>query len=639
MLDALRAMSKNWMGRIIFALLMIVMILSLGFLGVGYVFSSFGANQLARVGNTDIGIEAYREAYQRTLQNLEQQAQRAITNEQARQFGLDRQVLVQLISDAILDQEANTLGLAMSDKDLARLIREDPRFKGTSGKFDRLSFDAQLRNTGTTERHFTGELRQDYLRREQTLPLEQGLQVPTALLEMMNRYVNETRSVDYFILPPSAAGTIEAPSEDALKAFYDIRHNLYRTPEYRKIVVLSLTPTALAKAMTASEDEIKARYDDVKAQRYAQPEKRKIDQILLPDEAAANDAAAKIAAGTSFDQVATEHGQSAQDIDLGAKAKSELIDKAIAEAAFALPEGGVSKPTKTQFGSWALLRIAKIDPAHLTPYEEVKGDIEKELARSKARQEISRIRDEIEERRASGKTLTEAAAGTALTPRTIEAIDANGRGKDGQPITDLIDAPALLKAVFASDVGVDNEPIESRDLGTTWFEIAGIEPARQQTLDEVKAQVEEAWKDDESGRRLAAKAAELVKKIDGGEKLEALAAAEGKLEIKHNSSVKRSGATDLSQVAVVQIFNVGINGAGSAPADGGGRMVFQVLDAVVPPLDMQSADFAKLADQVKSALTNDVLSQYLGDLRGKMGTTINQRALQTALGTPADNNQ
>jgi peptidyl-prolyl cis-trans isomerase D len=639
MLDALRAMSKNWIGRIIFAVLMIVMILSLGFLGVGYVFTSFGANQLARVGNTDIGIEAYREAYQRTLQNLEQQTQRAITNEQARQFGLDRQVLVQLISDAILDQEAHTLGLAMSDKDLARVIREDPRFKGTSGKFDRLAFDAQLRNAAATERQFTGELRQDYLRREQTLPLEHGLEVPTALLEMMNRYVNETRSVDYFVLPPSAAGAIEAPSEEALKAFYDIRHNLYRTPEYRKIVVLSLTPAALAKAMTTSDEEIKARYDEVKAQRYAQPEKRRIDQILLPDEAAADAAFAKIAAGETFDQIAAERDQTAKDIDLGTMAKDALVDKAIAEAAFALPEGGVSKPTKTQFGSWALLRAVKIDPAHLTPFEEVKADIEKELARSKARQEIGRIRDEIEDRRASGKTLAEAAAGTTLTPRTIDAIDVNGRGKDGQPVADLIDAPALLKAVFASDVGVDNEPIESRDLGTTWFEIAGIEAARQQTLEEVKPQVEQAWRDEESGRLLAAKATELVKKIEGGEKLEALAAAEGNLEIKHNGNVKRAGATDLSQVAVVQIFNVGINGAGSAPADGGGRLVFQVLDAVVPPVDLQSADFVKLVDQVKAALSNDVLSQYLGDLRGKMGTSINQRALQTALGAPTDNNQ
>ncbi len=605
MLDALRAATQSLPGRIIIGLI------SLCFVGWGVssaINSFVTSSQFVRVGNTDIGVGAYREAYQRALQNLQQQRQQAITNEQARELGLDRQVLVQLVSDAILDQQAKSLGLAMSDKDLARSLLEDDRFKGTTGKFDRLAFDARLRNAGTTERRFVTELRRDYLRREQTLPLEQGLQVPNALLEVMNRYVNETRSIDYFVLLPAAAGTIDSPNDEALKAFYDVRRDSYRTPEYRKIVVLALTPSALEKATTVSEEEVTKRYEDVKAQRYAQPEKRKIDQILLPDEAAANAASAKIDAGESFDQLAAERSPADKYIDLGAVAKPELADKAIAEVAFALPEGAVSKPVKLgQFG-WALVRVEKIIPAHDTPFEQVKADLEKELAQTKAREAISKMRDEIEDRRASGKTLAEAAVGTALTPRTIEAIDANGRDKDGQPVADLREAQALLKAVFASDVGVDNEPIESRDGGMLWFEIGAIEPARQRTLEEVKPQVEQAWQEEERGRRLATKAADLVKKLGAGEKLEAIAAAEGNLEVKHNSSVKRSGATGLTQIAIAQIFNVGVNGAGSAPADGGGRLIFQVLDASVQAIDLLSADFSKLADQVKAALVNDVLT-------------------------------
>ncbi|MGP0060162.1 MAG: SurA N-terminal domain-containing protein [Beijerinckiaceae bacterium] len=634
MLDALRAATQSLPGRIIIGLI------SLCFVGWGVssaINSFVTSSQFVRVGNTDIGVGAYREAYQRALQNLQQQRQQAITNEQARELGLDRQVLVQLVSDAILDQQAKSLGLAMSDKDLARSLLEDDRFKGTTGKFDRLAFDARLRNAGTTERRFVTELRRDYLRREQTLPLEQGLQVPNALLEVMNRYVNETRSIDYFVLLPAAAGTIDSPNDEALKAFYDVRRDSYRTPEYRKIVVLALTPSALEKATTVSEEEVTKRYEDVKAQRYAQPEKRKIDQILLPDEAAANAASAKIDAGESFDQLAAERSPADKYIDLGALAKPELADKAIAEVAFALPEGAVSKPVKLgQFG-WALVRVEKIIPAHDTPFEQVKADLEKELAQTKVRREISKLRDEIEDRRASGKTLAEAAVGTTLTPRTIEAIDANGRDKDGQPVADLREAQALLKAVFASDVGVDNEPIESRDGGMLWFEIGAIEPARQRTLEEVKPQVEQAWQEEERGRRLATKAADLVKKLGSGEKLEAIAAAEGNLEVKHNSSVKRSGTTGLTQTATAQIFNVGVDSAGSAPAEGGGRLIFQVLDASVQPIDIMSADFSKLADQVKAALANDVLTEYLGDLRGQMGVSVNQRALQTALGSPADN--
>jgi len=635
MLDALRAASQKWFGRLILAIILGVIILSFGIWGVGDVFRNFGANQLARVGSADITVEAYRDAYQRALQNIQQQMQQAITDEQARRFGLDRQVLTHLLSDAVLDQAAKSYGLAMSDKELAQSLVEDERFKGAGGKFDRQSFEAQLRNAGVTERRFTSELRDEYLRRQQTTPLTEGLAVPNVMLEALNRYANEIRSVDYLVLPPSAAGTIEAPSPEALTSFYDIRRDLYRTPEYRKIVVLSLTPAALTTGMTVTDAEIEKRYQDLKAERYTKPETRKIDQILFPDEAAAQAAFDKIAGGETFEQLATDRKLTDKDIDLGTVAKSALVDKAIAEAAFALPVGEVSKPVKAQFG-WALLRVTNIIPVQETPLESVKADLEKALIQVKARRELSRIRDEIEDRRSAGKALAEAIAGTGLTLRTIDAIDARGHDKSGNPVADLPDPQSLLKAVFASDVGVDNEPIANRDGGTTWFEIVAVEPARQQTFDEVKSLVEQGWQDEERGKRLAAKAADLVKKLQGGEKLQAIAEAEGNLEIKHDGSVKRSGGEGLSQTAVAQIFNVGIGGSGSAPADGGGRLIFQVLDAVVPPIDPQSADFNKLADQVKTALGNDLTGQYLGDWQHLIGVSINQHAVQTALGASPD---
>jgi peptidyl-prolyl cis-trans isomerase D len=632
MLDALRVASQKWFGRLALAIVLGVIIVSFGIWGVGDVFRNFGANQLARVGHSDISVEAYREAYQRALQNIQQQMQQAITDEQARQFGIDRQVLVRLISDAVLDQAGKSYGLAMSDKELAQNVMDDDKFKGGDGKFDRQSFDAQLRNAGVTERRFVSDLRSEYLRREQIAPLLQGLAIPNVMLEAMNRYTNEVRSVDYLTLPPSAAGTIEPPGAEALKAFYDVRRDLYRTPEYRKIAVLALTPEALAASTLVADAELEKRYEDVKAERYTKPETRKIEQILLPDEAAAKAASDKIAAGETFEQLAADQKLTDKDIDLGTVSKVGLGDKTVAEAAFALPIGEVSKPVKAQFG-WALLRVTNIVPSQVVPFENVKADLEKELVQINARREMSKIRDEIEDRRTAGKSLAEAAAGTGLTLHAIDAVDAQGRDKSSAAIADLPDRQALLKAVFASDVGVDNEPIESHDGSTIWFEVASVEPARQETLDEVKALVEHAWQDDERSKRLTAKASDLVKKLQGGDTLKSIAEAEGNLEIKHAGTVKRSGAEGLSQNAVVQIFNVGVGGTGSGIADGGSRLIFQVLDADVPPIDPQSPDFNKLTEQVKSALGDDLLAQYLGDLQHQIGVSINQHAVQTALGS------
>ncbi len=517
MLDALRASSQTWFGRTIMAIVMGLLIIAFGFWGIADIFRGFGANSLARVGSAEITVEAYRNAYQNELLNLQQKERRAISADEAREMGLDRQVLGRLISDAVLDQEAHRLGLAMSDHDLAERIMLDDTFKGANGQFDRALFEERLRDAGLTESHFAAEQRATYLRQEMITALDNGLKTPNAMLELINRYYNETRAIDYFILPKSAAGAIPSPSDAELKAYYDARRDTYRTPEYRKISVLVVTPASLAeqlmKTQPISDADILKRYNDVKAARYTQPEHREIQQIVFPDEASANAASAKLAGGESFDALVAERKLTPKDIDLGTVTKTDLVDKAVADAAFALPSGGVSKPVKTQFG-WAILRVAKIVPQIVEPLFAVKAVIAEQLALARANGEINKIHDQIEDERADGKSVAEAAQGVGLAAHTIDAIDAQGLGKNGKPIADFGDSTELTKAVFASDIGVDNEPISTRDGGTIWFDVLGIEPARAQSFDEVKQKVAQAWAQDETAKRLAAKASDLVKKLE-----------------------------------------------------------------------------------------------------------------------------
>ena len=110
MLDALRQASQNWIGRTLMAIVMGVLSLSFLVWGIGDIFRGIGGNSLAKVGQTEITAEAYRNAYQIQLQRLQQQARRPITSEQARAMGLDQQILGKLLSDAELDDRARALG-------------------------------------------------------------------------------------------------------------------------------------------------------------------------------------------------------------------------------------------------------------------------------------------------------------------------------------------------------------------------------------------------------------------------------------------------------------------------------------------------------------------------------------------------
>jgi peptidyl-prolyl cis-trans isomerase D len=639
MLDALRASTQTWIGRAIMTIVMGFLIIAFGFWGIADIFRGFGANRLARVGSIEITTEAYRNAYQNELLRIQEEQRRAISADEAHQMGLDRQVLGRLLSDAVLDQEAHRLGLAMSDQALADRVFLDDAFKGANGQFDRNLFEERLRDAGITESRFVGEQRTSYLRGEIIAALDTNLAAPKAMLDLINRYYNETRSIDYFVLPKTAAGTIPTPSEADLKAYYEAHRDAYRAPEYRKISVLVVTPATLAdrllKTQPISDAEIEKRYDEVKATRYTQPEHRDVEQIVFSDEASAKAASAKLSGGESFDALVAERKLAPKDVSLGMVTKADLADKSIADAAFALPAGGISKPFKTQFG-WAIVRAVTVIPPIVEPLSVVKSALIEEMALARASGDMSKIHDAIEDQRANGKSVAEAAQSVGLAARTLDAIDARGRDKNGNPVADLDDPAALSKAVFASDIGVDNEPINTHGGGTIWFDVLGIEPARQQSFDEVKQKVAEAWTDEETSKRLASKAADLVKKLNAGETLAAAAASQGNLGIKHIEHLKRSDPQDLSQTQLAQVFDRSVGTAGSAAGEDGTRILFRVIDAKVSPLDVNRQDLHNIVDQMKTALDDDLLAEYVGQIQSEIGIEINQPALASTLNAPSD---
>ena len=78
-----------------------------------------------------------------------------------------------------------------------------------------------------------------------------------------------------------------------------------------------------------------------------------------------------------------------------------------------------------------LVQVVKIEPEQITPFEEVAAEIKRELATERAKARSPTRHDKIEDERAGGSTLTEAAQKLKLAARTIEAIDRSGRDPDG----------------------------------------------------------------------------------------------------------------------------------------------------------------------------------------------------------------
>ena len=67
MLDAMRRGALNWLSKILLALLVV----AFAVWGVADVFRGYGRGTLARIGNTEISVDEYRQAYQDELASIQ----------------------------------------------------------------------------------------------------------------------------------------------------------------------------------------------------------------------------------------------------------------------------------------------------------------------------------------------------------------------------------------------------------------------------------------------------------------------------------------------------------------------------------------------------------------------------------------
>src|SRR5437879_1315948 len=182
MLRGMRKASSNWLGKIIMAVVMGVLIISFGVWGIADIFRGFGQSTLAKIGHTEISTEQFRQLYTEKLQQIGRQFGRPLTPDQARAFGLDRQVLQQTIAEAALDEEARRMGLGQSEAETMRVLYADPNFKGIGGQFDPARFQAVLRQFGYSEQRYISEQRRVSLRRQIAGSISAGLEPPKVLI-------------------------------------------------------------------------------------------------------------------------------------------------------------------------------------------------------------------------------------------------------------------------------------------------------------------------------------------------------------------------------------------------------------------------------------------------------------------------
>jgi peptidyl-prolyl cis-trans isomerase D len=634
MLDAMRRGAVNWVAKS----LLLLLIVAFAFWGIPNVFRSAHRDTLARIGGTTISADEFRQAYQDEMTSITRRlGGRRLTPEQAKMLGVEQRTLSRLIGMAAIDAHARDLHLALSNEAIADLIRSDPAFHDASGKFSSDTFRSLLRQNGISEDRYVSSRRRDEVREQLTDTLLAGLAPPELLVDLLHRYREETRIIEFFTPDYDKLVKTPEPDEPRLKDYYDQNKTQFMTPELRKVSALLLTRDAVKARMPVSEDEIKAAYEQDK-EKYNVPEKRRIQQLSFPDRASAEKAYAELQTAPNFVGAASKLGFKESDFDLGLLSRNDMIDPKIANAAFALKKDELSKPVDGQFTT-ALVRVSEIVPGKQRGYDEVKKDIADRLADERAGQEISALREKVENERSAGKPLKEIGESLKLPFFDVPEMDRSGKTADGKPAIDHPESSKVAEAAFAGTVGIEGEATDLADGGYAWVDVLAISPQKQKSFDEVKAEVKSGAMEADRRKEIASLASKLVERLSKGETADALAAELGAKLERTPAVTRNTSPPGLSQNGVQQAFALPKGGATSTPSVGGkARTILRVVDIMPAPAPTPEQT-ARLKDELTNQMQSDVLAEYVSGLEQRFGLSVNDEALKQVMGSGSGREQ
>lgn len=618
MLNALRKIASTWFGKILGAFL----IVGLAGFGISNVILDLGTNTLAKVGDEDITIREFQRAYNTQLNSVGQQMGSLPTPQQALAMGIPSAVITRLASDAAVNRLAVNLGIGVSEARLAKMLREDPSFGDMLGSFDRSSFLRVLQQNGYTEAEYF-ELQSKAARRQQlALGLFAGSTVPIAAQTLVNRYAGDTRTLEYFTLNAQSIPPVADPTDDDLKAFLTAHQADYRTKETRTVDLLALSPEILAAGKTFTDDEIAAEYERTKAS-LIKIEKRTIEQVALPSDATAKWFDLQKAEGVKFADAVKTAGL--QVTELGTLTKAEITDAALAEAAFGLKEGEFT--IIPGIGGQRAIGVSKIEPGGQIPLADAKADIVKRLALEAAKTQYADQLDQIEELRAAFKPLKDIADRFKLP---LSHVTLTAGGAELASVTSIAEAdrPTVAKAIFAADQEKLSPTISISGNSNVWFDLQGIDAARDQTLDEVHDAVLTAWTAGKTDEALKAEIAKIMAELDSGKSFTDVATERSQFA-SVSQAITRSGdkTPALNQTVAAAAFAGGPDSHGSAVDGDGDYVVFHVVD-VTPATD---AGLANAKTFLEEKTRDSLYADFIGGLRDEAGIKLNQKALSQVL--------
>ncbi len=592
-------------------------ILGLLFIGLlGFGIGDFGGSirTVGTVNDREIELQTFGNELQTELRNLSSQTGRQLSIAEARTFGIDSQVLSRMVGEALLDSEADRLGLSVGDETVRDQIQASGAAQGLDGSFDREVYAANLRNSGRTIAQFEAQIRDETARNILQGAIIGSIETPKTYVDTLYNFIRERRDITWARLDETQlTDEIPEPSEEDLVAFHAEHPEPFTLGETRAITYAWLTPEMLVDTI-AYDDTLLREFYDNRIHEFVQPERRLVERLVFRDDAAALEAKEQIESGeTSFEEMVEGRGLSLADVDVGAVTVEELDNAG--EGVFALGGPGIAGPLPSSLGP-ALYRVNAILAANETSFEDARDDLEADYAQVRAGRLIDEMREDLDDLLAGGATIEELADETEME---VGQIDWREEVTEGIAAYDGFRAAALTTRT-------DDFPelYQLDDRGLFALRVDEIREPALQPLDEVRDAVAEAWRTAQIADQLEAQAQEAAQAIRDGAEMAGL-----NLPLATDREILRDAFLEGAPEGFVEgVFQMEAGDIRVFRDEGAAVLVR--LDAVnLPDHEDEEAVAlkAQFSAQTRAQMANDALQLFTQRLQTTADIQINQQAV------------
>jgi peptidyl-prolyl cis-trans isomerase D len=462
---------------------------------------------------------------------------------------LRKDVLQGMIREDVILQTSHDMGLRVGDPLIQHAILGMDLFK-RDGQFNQQAFERAVRMQGMTPDGFAERIRQALLSDQLSRAVQGGSFVTEREIAEHVRLFNQTRKVEYFILPSADFETDEPISDGEIKDFYDAHQSDFRTPEQVKLAYLLLNADAIGETVEVDEDALLSFYEN-NQELYGRPEERRASHILIKldedaDQAALTEALAeinglkiRIEQGEDFAELAKTNsddpGTAEEGGDLGWFGKG-IMDPAFEAEVFALQEGQLSEPVRTPFGLH-LIKLTGIKPDSVKPFEEVRAEVEKAYRKQEGERLYFEQAEKLADLSYEDPGSLEPAA-NALHLKVLESDWVAQNSAQG-----VLRHPKVLSAAFSEDVLLErhnSELLELDQLQSMVLRVVDYKEASVEPLAEVQERVTAMIRRERAEQKTREEAEKRLARLNEGA---ALAHVAGDYDVVAEDAVTRSAGS------------------------------------------------------------------------------------------------